>query len=1255
MERFCSEDEELSKILFDDFPVLPKGKPAARASVKQKKKTSKVSSSPFANTTVGGALFPTVGGKNSKTLGASQSTTHVHRSRESMNQHQQVEHRRREMGWNTSYPAEYHNTHTTKDFQQTLSFQEQLNQRKQFEQQLDQVASAVGRSRSAIIPPARSTPEELVVLKHVSLREGILTKLDALVKSCSGQEFGVAQGNELLHLLLQLREESVLTITAIAKWHATLRYPSCYVYDNKNYCLKMVSDLNFLSGVKSLGAILGVDTSKMRQNPFMMPQPIPERDFHDVQSLSFNKPPKMTCDSSSNQLERVAEAERYLVWCLFHLPDMTGLSSPAPAAEPVTASSSEVLTWQKRAEKQLQLLSMPMEATAGQIRVMDSSWMMKRKGYLPSLSLSPPNTLTELMVNVHLNPTDVSPNKRTAMRWLRCMFLNEEFATTSFELEMLGTSEAPPHHMVALVVASVLILVSPADRIPKDMSWSSCKKMLVQGTKLIDRLEELEIDQIPQFKWRAILPFLENKNFNPRFLALYSRAASALCAWVLRTLSCVQNHQAELGKADPDRAELLHELELEDQENDQLAQSRASLSPLSSSPISQSKVKAGKRVSIGNAEVLFINENQPVNAISPPMSASSTRGNNTAAPHATLVRTSPWTYHRVTYFVSFFLVNDGKQLSIKLYEPMSSVESQIFVSEEDLELDFGPTALEYFRIGNYHLLSDMILSQLTDMMDGKGSKRVRDAANKTPTSSSTTKVGSSADKQSEPQSTSRTESPALIKPPSAHVARVDTPTKLAAMISEASSNSQAKRPESSNGEKQRALSPMPGEKHVHFAPVDANNPPAAPEQQKQQEPERDDEEQQDGHEQQSEAEEESTHATHYRRSFQRTPTGLSRTVPPPEDDDDDAEDSRPAPVVEGEDDDEAEVQPHPAQIEHGQSAEGEVAAGGEVMRELMDAASSTARPETSLSYAEDDDFEDSNHCSKGRQAHTRQCERQDSMTAVINTTNSALAEAAVIKAPCEPHAPILGVIGGSSLFHAKDFMAGLKETAVDTEYGGVLCYVGRWQQFDLDIVFVQRHHADPDGQYKQPRQINFKAIAMAMKEMGCDAVIGVYSVGSMTEQLTVGRIVVPEDYFNPFDIMHMSRHYDAHVVPDVSSHLRDKLLAILKENEFNPHDGGVYVQSAGPRFETRAEVRFFSQFGELIGMTGANEAELLNELRIPFAMFGIVDNMANGIGEKLTLEDFKIAQKQNCDRMEQAMCRVLTNLAEGQQLAALLS
>lgn len=75
------------------------------------------------------------------------------------------------------------------------------------------------------------------------------------------------------------------------------------------------------------------------------------------------------------------------------------------------------------------------------------------------------------------------------------------------------------------------------------------------------------------------------------------------------------------------------------------------------------------------------------------------------------------------------------------------------------------------------------------------------------------------------------------------------------------------------------------------------------------------------------------------------------------------------------------------------------------------------------------------------------------------------------------------------------------------------------------------------------------------------------------------RFVVPEDYFNPFDILHMSRHYDAHIVPDVTAELRGEILKILDAGAFDPHDGGVYVQTAGPRFETKAEVRFFAQFG----------------------------------------------------------------------------
>jgi purine nucleoside phosphorylase len=100
---------------------------------------------------------------------------------------------------------------------------------------------------------------------------------------------------------------------------------------------------------------------------------------------------------------------------------------------------------------------------------------------------------------------------------------------------------------------------------------------------------------------------------------------------------------------------------------------------------------------------------------------------------------------------------------------------------------------------------------------------------------------------------------------------------------------------------------------------------------------------------------------------------------------------------------------------------------------------------------------------------------------------------------------ILGVIGGSSLFHAKEFSSGLQALTIDTEYGGVVVYTRMWKNTKLKLVFVQRHHADPDMQYKQPRQINFRAIAAAMQLAKCEAVIGIYSMGSMNVEITVGR------------------------------------------------------------------------------------------------------------------------------------------------------
>ncbi|TMW56282.1 hypothetical protein Poli38472_008930 [Pythium oligandrum] len=659
----------------------------------------------------------------------------------------EAERRRREVGWTTSFPAEYHRGQLNKDYERTIAYQEHLQARKEHErQQLMGVAVAPSplnttQSRVGLLE-ASASKDELELLKCVAIREGVLDKLKGLAASAVKAGLSAERGNELLHLLLQLRDASVSVIRAMAQRHlkseASSRY--AFMYQQQNYCAKMISDLNFLASMRALGQVLGVEPGRMKQNPFMMPTPIPERDFEDVQTMV--SPPRF---SFGDPVERVAQAEKYLVWCLLHLPEppqSSGVccspSATSMASSPGKRDKQDVGSWQQRAEQQLRLLSMPMESTSGQLHLMDSSRMMKRKGYLPSLPRSPPKTLTDLMDTVNRSSTKfASPTCSGCFMFLDAYTTGVLYRTSALELEVLGSHGTPPHHIITLVAASVLILLSPSDRIPKDLSWMSCQKMLSQGKKLIERLLVFEVESVPAFKWKALRPFLQNEHFHPHFLVEYSAGAASLCAWILEVLAKAEAYERAVTRADEDQRDLLEELEQEEfNESMPIPSSPDTALP----PLSHSR--SGKRVSIGNAEVLFINENQPVSPPSTapggsrPVSRDMVSTVASRPPRAqVLLRTSPWTHRGVTYFVSFFLERGehDDMLSIKMYEPMSSVESQMFVSAEDLAMDFGASAREFFQRREFGLLCDLIVSQLDGMMSG-GSQSSRLRERYSPTS-----------------------------------------------------------------------------------------------------------------------------------------------------------------------------------------------------------------------------------------------------------------------------------------------------------------------------------------------------------------------------------------------------------------------------------------------------------------------------------------------------------------------------------------
>lgn len=431
-------------------------------------------------------------------------------------EYEQQEKKRRKMCWSTSSSAEYlQPTGTQRDStKQTLAFHEQQLQR-QRQQQMEQQQQQHQRLARVMDVRAVKADETLLRLqKQAVIREGLLAKLHDVVKAATQQrEFDVSKGNELLHLLLELRGASVEVMQHLVEWHhycieqalspkrpggrggggtvAKAPLLPAFVFEKANYCVKMVSDLNFLGAVSTLGGVLGVDPAKMRQNPFMMPEPIPQREFSDVQTLAWRDLPiAVKCmrrqqqprkkgrqdqaEERSNQVaERVAEAETYLVWCLFNLQpppsDQDDPSIPNRSPDHQMPPQPTLVSWQKRAEKQLELLSRPLESSSGRAYMMDSSPMMKRKGVLPSLPLSPPKTLTELMDSVRQLP-DPEPSLARVSELLAVEWNGAIFRCSTRELDALGSLSSPPHQIITIVAASVLILLSPSDRLPKDLS-----------------------------------------------------------------------------------------------------------------------------------------------------------------------------------------------------------------------------------------------------------------------------------------------------------------------------------------------------------------------------------------------------------------------------------------------------------------------------------------------------------------------------------------------------------------------------------------------------------------------------------------------------------------------------------------------------------------------------------------------------------------------------------------------------------------
>ena len=121
-----------------------------------------------------------------------------------------------------------------------------------------------------------------------------------------------------------------------------------------------------------------------------------------------------------------------------------------------------------------------------------------------------------------------------------------EDALSRKEIVALAALTNPPPAIV-LVSATVMILLSPGESVPEDLSWTSLRRSIADVDHFLHRLRSFRGTNIPRFKIRALQPFLCNDNFDPELLDQTSMAAAALCAWALQIVRSRPQYMEWLG------------------------------------------------------------------------------------------------------------------------------------------------------------------------------------------------------------------------------------------------------------------------------------------------------------------------------------------------------------------------------------------------------------------------------------------------------------------------------------------------------------------------------------------------------------------------------------------------------------------------------------------------------------------------------------------------------------------------------------
>ena len=233
----------------------------------------------------------------------------------------------------------------------------------------------------------------------------------------------------------------------------------------------------------------------------------------------------------------------------------------------------------------------------------------------------------------------------------------------------------------------------------------------------------------------------------------------------------------------------------------------------------------------------------------------------------------------------------------------------------------------------------------------------------------------------------------------------------------------------------------------------------------------------------------------------------------------------------------------------------------------------------------------------------------------------------------------IGIISGHRI---DGLIKNSEKLMVETSFGDITVEAAKMGGHN--IFFINRHGKTSD---LPPHKVNYLGNMQAFSSCHVECILAVGTVGSMNRNIKPGDFVIPNDFIDFTKSRQQTFFEDKRVHVDMTNpfcpSLRNSLIMSCKKiKDVNFHERGVYLTTEGPRLETVSEIKLFSTFADVVGMTSVPEVVLAREKGICYASLCVVCNMAAGFENRLTADEIAMIYKQK----EPIVSKILQSTAD---------